>query len=95
MMSKQISYPHYSMVIEWSDEDKLYIVTVPELPGCRTHGATYEEAARQGQDAMESWVDAAREDGDRLPAPRDFAERARREALDVGIIDDQLVQAQA
>jgi len=37
-------FEHYSMVIEWSDEDQVYIVTVPELPGCRTHGATYEEA---------------------------------------------------
>ena len=50
------------------------------------------EAARQGQDAMESWVDAAREDGDALPPPRDFAERARMEALEVGITDDQPVQ---
>ncbi len=31
-------YEHYSMVIEWSDEDEAYIVTVPELPGCITHG---------------------------------------------------------
>lgn len=41
-------YERYSMVIEWSEEDKAYIVSVPELPGCRTHGLTYEEAARQG-----------------------------------------------
>jgi predicted RNase H-like HicB family nuclease len=65
-MSEQ--YPHYSMVIEWSDEDQVYIVTVPELPGCMTHGRTYEEAAHQGQDAIESWIDAARADGDSIPA---------------------------
>jgi len=92
-MSKQTLYPHYSMVIEWSNEDMLYIVSVPELLGCRTHGATYEEAVRQGQDAMESWVDAAREDGDPLPAPRDFAERSRME--EAGLIDDQLIQVRA
>jgi predicted RNase H-like HicB family nuclease len=72
-MSEHIDYPHYSMIIEWSDEDQLYIVTVPELPGCRTHGATYEEAARQGRDTLESWVDVAREDGDSLPPPQDLA----------------------
>jgi predicted RNase H-like HicB family nuclease len=94
-MGEQSDYPHYSMIIEWSDEDQLYIVTVPELPGCRTHGATYEEAAQQGRDAMESWVDAAREDEDHLPTPRDFAVRARLEALEVGITDDELVQAPA
>jgi len=66
-------YPHYSMVIEWSDEDQVYIVTVPELPGCRTHGRTYEEAVRQGQDAIESWIDAARADGDLIPAPHTAA----------------------
>lgn len=51
-------YEHYSMVIEWSDEDDVYVVTVPELPGCRTHGETYDEAVRQGQDAIDSWIDA-------------------------------------
>ena len=35
---------HYSMVIQWDSQDKIYIVSVPELPGCRTHGRTYEEA---------------------------------------------------
>ena len=61
---------HYSMVIEWSDEDRVFIVSVPELPGCKTHGATYEEAVRQGQDAIESWLDAARARGQRIPEPR-------------------------
>ncbi len=28
-------YKHYSMIIQWSDEDNAYIVTVPELPGCK------------------------------------------------------------
>jgi predicted RNase H-like HicB family nuclease len=72
-MSARNEYPHYSMVIEWSDEDDAYIVTVPELPGCMTHGVTYVEAVKQGQDAIESWIDAARADGDPIPAPRTFA----------------------
>ena len=63
---------HYSMIIEWSDEDNAYIVTVPELPGCRTHGETYEEAVQQGQDAIESWVMVAVEDNEPLPPPRQF-----------------------
>lgn len=62
----------YSMIIEWSDEDNAFIVTVPELSGCRTHGATYEEAVRQGQDAIESWIDAARANGNPIPAPKTF-----------------------
>lgn len=61
---------HYSMVIEWADEDQAFIVTVPELPGCQTHGATYEEAIRQGQDAIESWLDGVRALGRPVPEPR-------------------------
>ena len=76
------SYPPYSMIIEWSEEDQAFIVTVPELLGCRTHGATYAEAARQGQDALETWVDIAREDHEPLPPPNDFAARARREEME-------------
>ncbi len=64
--------PHYSMIIAWSDEDRAFIVTVPELPGCQTHGYTYEEAVRQGEDAMATWLDGAREDGEPFPAPHTY-----------------------
>jgi predicted RNase H-like HicB family nuclease len=60
---------HYSMNIQWDVDDQVFIVTVPELPGCRTHGATYEEAVRQGQDAIESWIRVARELGRPVPVP--------------------------
>jgi predicted RNase H-like HicB family nuclease len=64
---------HYSMIIEWSDEDQAYIVTVPELPGCRTHGDTYAEAVQQGEDAIESWIMAAVADNDPIPPPKKYA----------------------
>jgi predicted RNase H-like HicB family nuclease len=73
MQHEPPSYPRYSMRIEWSDEDQAYIVTVPELPGCVTHGVTYEEAVKQGRDAIESWVDVARELGRPIPQPKVFA----------------------
>ena len=60
---------HYSMNIKWSDENQVYIVTVPELPGCKTHGATYQEAVKQGQDAIESWIMVAQELGRPIPPP--------------------------
>jgi hypothetical protein len=44
----------YPVAIAWSAEEDAFIVTVPELPGCKTHGITYEEAARRGQDAIQS-----------------------------------------
>jgi len=57
------------MIIDWSLEDQVYVVTMPDLPGCRTHGDSYEEAARKGQAAVESWVAAVVGGGRPLPAP--------------------------
>ena len=63
-------YSHYSMRIQWSEVDNAYLVTVPELPGCVTHGATYEDAVREGQDAIESWIEANRAWDRPIPAPQ-------------------------
>ena len=39
---------HYSMVMQWSDEDQAFLVSLPEFgPSSQTHGSTYEEAARR------------------------------------------------
>lgn len=62
--------PPYSMIIQWEPLDCIFIVTVPELPGCRTHGATYEEAVQQGQDAIETWLMGT--DPSRIPEPATF-----------------------
>ncbi len=71
--------PHYTMLIQWDPADRIYVVTVPELEGCASHGATYAEAARNGQDAIETWIATARAYGDAIPAPR---VRAWRDELD-------------
>ena len=63
---------HYTMIIQWSDEDQAYIVRVPELPGCKTHGDTYEEAVRQGEDAIESWIMVALADDKPIPPPQKY-----------------------
>ena len=67
-MSNQ--YDQYSMNIQYDPVDEIYVVTVPELPGCRTHGKTYEEAVRQGRDVIASWIDDAKASGDPIPPPR-------------------------
>lgn len=49
--------PHYSMTIQWSDEDQVYVVSFPEWgEHTHTHGATFEEAARNGQDALSDLI---------------------------------------
>ena len=68
---------HYSMVIEWSDEDQLYIVSFPEWEAAdyisHTHGATYEEAAEAGADLLAFLIESARAEGEVLPPVRTFA----------------------
>lgn len=65
---------HYSLIVEWDPRDSIYVVTVPELPGCRTHGPTYVEAIRMAQEAIEVWITGAIEDGWELPAARHFTD---------------------
>ena len=59
----------YRVTIAWSDEDEVYVADVPELPGCRAHGDTREEALANAMEAMSLWLDTARELGRPIPAP--------------------------
>lgn len=68
------SMPHYSMIIEWSDEDQVYIVSFPEWGDMtHTHGDSYEEAVRNGQEVLEDLVAIWHDEGRALPEPRVFA----------------------
>ena len=59
----------YSVTIQWSKEDQLYIATLPEFPICHTHGKTYEEAVQQAEEVIELLIETFEEDKRRLPAP--------------------------
>jgi predicted RNase H-like HicB family nuclease len=61
----------YALVIEWSDEDQVFIASAPDLPGLRTHGATREEAATMGEEAIALWLGASRRI-DRVAPPASF-----------------------
>lgn len=63
----------YSMIIEWSDEDNVYIVTLPEFSNCHTHGATRAKALKNGQYLLELLVEDDSERGRPLPPPKLFA----------------------
>jgi len=74
-MSQQ--HLHYSMVIEWSDEDQAYLVILPEwadnviMPA--THGSTYSEAVQNGLEVLEMLVNSANKNGEPLPPPKIYA----------------------
>ena len=60
----------YEMIIYWSEEDRAFIVEVPELPGCMADGATYQEALANAEVIIEEWLETARETGRAIPEPR-------------------------
>ena len=60
----------HEIIIFWSNEDEAFIADVPELPGCRAHGGSQPEALDNAQEAIELWLDTAREFGDPVPEPK-------------------------
>lgn len=60
----------YEIIIYWSDEDDCYVSEVPELPGCAAHGNTEEEALSNAKEAINLWIDTAKEFGDHIPKPK-------------------------
>ncbi|MBA2446495.1 MAG: type II toxin-antitoxin system HicB family antitoxin [Chloroflexi bacterium] len=71
----------YSMIVQWSDEDQAYLVTLPEWEGRVfnpiTHGESYEDAIRHGHEALAALVASAHQRAEPLPEPRVFASSAR------------------
>jgi predicted RNase H-like HicB family nuclease len=65
MMSK------YEVILYWSGEDGIFVAEVPELPGCMAHGSTPQEALSNAQEAIQLWIDTAREFGDPVPVPKE------------------------
>jgi antitoxin HicB len=47
-----------------------FIAIVPDLPGCRSDGETPHEALTNAYDAIACWMEAAKELGRPVPAPR-------------------------
>ena len=51
---------NYSMLIQWSDIDQIFVVTIPEFVGrvsmpC-TEGNSYEDAAQAGLEVIETFL---------------------------------------
>lgn len=63
------------MVIQWSDEDGVFVVSLPEFHHCKTHGLTYEEAAKNGRKVIDLLVESYMEDGKTLPRPMKYKDQ--------------------
>jgi predicted RNase H-like HicB family nuclease len=60
----------YEIILFWSEDDGAFIAEVPDLPGCAAHGASADAALANCQDAIELWIDTAREFGRDIPEPK-------------------------
>ena len=63
----------YTMIVQWFDEDQLFLVTIPEFADrvimpC-THGKTGEEAIRNGEEVIEMYLEAWQVEGESIPEP--------------------------
>lgn len=60
----------YEIILYCSRTDGVFVAEVPELPGCTAHGDTQEAALGNVNQAIELWIDTAREFGDPVPEPK-------------------------
>jgi antitoxin HicB len=67
-----LAIPNYSIIIQWSSVDDAFVVTIPELPGARTHGATYDEALQNAREVIELVVSGLVEDNQPIPQVAEF-----------------------
>lgn len=60
----------YRIVIQWSDEDNCFLVSLPDFKDEQqwvTHGETYEEALQNAVEVMDMLVEIYKEKGKTLP----------------------------
>jgi len=61
---------HYTIIIQWSEENQCYVVLLPEFEDVMqpcTHGDSYEEALKNAQEALELLIETTLEEGKPLP----------------------------
>jgi predicted RNase H-like HicB family nuclease len=63
----------YEIIIHWSEEDQLFLASVPELPGTITHGKTPAAAAERVVEMAAAWIYGSRQAGHPVPPPRVLA----------------------
>ena len=60
----------YEIIIFWSEEDDAFVAEVPELPGCMADGETYQKAVANAEQAIDLWIETAKELGRTIPDPK-------------------------
>jgi antitoxin HicB len=65
----------YTILIQWSDEDNCFVVSLPDFADIMqpcTHGETYIEAIQNAQEVLEMLVESALKNRNPLPKRQRF-----------------------
>ena len=57
----------YQVNLAYDPRDRIYVARVPELENCHTHRTTPEEALANAREAIELWLETAKEK--KIPIP--------------------------
>ncbi|MDQ7826884.1 MAG: type II toxin-antitoxin system HicB family antitoxin [Candidatus Eremiobacteraeota bacterium] len=60
---------HFNVLLEWDEEDKVFISYVPALNNISTYGDTREEALANTREAIMGYIEAAQKEG--IPVKED------------------------
>lgn len=63
----------HKRIIKWSDDGQCYVAKMPDLPGCMAHGKPRQQPVMMAEEAVELWLETAKEDGVLVPKPSSFA----------------------
>lgn len=65
---------NYTMLIQWSEEDQCFIVSLPEWGEfSHTHGDSYEEAVKNGKELLDFLMESAIKLQEKSPIPQTFS----------------------
>ncbi len=70
----------YTFTMTWDAEDGVWVTYVPDLDGTSSYGETPEEAIAMTKEAIELYLEVAREQGTPVPEPS-----ARVETVEVAV----------
>ena len=70
-LNEYLKMPYRMEVVE-DPEEGGFVVSYPDLPGCITCGETMESAIANAKDAQKAWLEAALEDGIKIPGRTAF-----------------------
>ena len=59
----------YCVVLKYSQDDKCYIISVPDLPGCMADGESPNEAYENAKIVIREWIETAQAAGRTIPEP--------------------------